>query len=81
MDNVKKIQCIKKQLESIKLTQPVLYKLWKLTIHKNEARFIKTLLNCQDMLENVKDLNKELSLLDIQTLVVLKDTIMNNETL
>ena len=77
MENLNRIRSIKTKLESIKETQPNLYNLWKITIYKQEARFVKTLLECESMLDQVGSLNKTLSVLDIQTLFVLSKTISN----
>ena len=75
MDDQLSIETIKDKLESIKEKQPNLYKIWKTTIYKQELRLMKTLLDCNSMLEKVNDLNKELSLLDIQTLIILGTSI------
>lgn len=75
MDEQLSIEKIKDKLESIKEKQPTLYKIWKTTIYKQELRLTKTLLDCNSMLEKVNDLNKELSLLDIQTLIILGTSI------
>lgn len=77
MENLNRIHSIKTKLESIKETQPNLYTLWKLTIYKQESRLIKTLLECESMLDEVGSLNKTLSVLDIQTLFVLGKTLSN----
>ena len=75
------IENIKRRLESIKENQPNLYKIWKMTIHKQELKLIKTLLDCNNMLDKVSDLNKELSLLDIQTLIILGTTNINDRSI
>ena len=77
MENLNRIRSIKTKLESIKETQPNLYNLWKITIYKQEARFVKTLLDCEHMLDKVDSLNKSLSIMDIQTLFILGKTISN----
>jgi len=77
MENLHRIRCIKSKLETIKELQPNLYTLWKLTIYKQESRLIKTLLECESMLDEVGSLNKTLSVLDIQTLFVLGKTLSN----
>jgi hypothetical protein len=78
MENLNRIRSIKTKLESIKETQPNLYNLWKITIYKQEAGFVKTLLECEHMLDKVETLNKPLSIMDIQTLFILGSTIRKN---
>ena len=81
MDDQISIKSIKDKLELIKEKQPNLYKIWKTTIYKQEMKLSKTLLDCNSMLEKVNDLNKPLSLLDIQTLIILGTSINNLNTL
>tara|TARA_B100001059_G_scaffold236794_2_gene290442 strand:+ start:4403 stop:4714 length:312 start_codon:yes stop_codon:yes gene_type:complete len=71
IENIPAIKNIKKKLETIKNEQPNLYKLWKLNIYQNEVKLIKSLLDCDVMLEKVDTLTTTLSLADIQTFVVL----------
>ena len=71
IENTPAIKNIKKKLETIKRKQPNLYKLWKLNIYQNEVKLIKSLLDCDMMLEKVDTLTTTLSLADIQTFVVL----------
>ena len=71
IENTPAIKNIKKKLETIKRNQPNLYKLWKLNIYQNEVKLIKSLLDCDVMLEKVDTLTTTLSLADIQTFVVL----------
>ena len=78
MENLNRIHSIKTKLESIKETQPNLYNLWKITIYKQEARFVKALLECEHMLDKVDSLNKPLSIMDIQTLFILGSTMRKN---
>ena len=63
---------IKIKLESIKTKQPNVYKLWKILIYKKELALMKTIMECDEMLNNVDSLNKELSILDLHTLSILK---------
>ena len=71
IENTPAIKNIKKKLETIKRKQPNLYKLWKLNIYQNEVKLIKSLVDCDAMLEKVDTLTTTLSLADIQTFVVL----------
>lgn len=71
IENTPAIKNIKKKLETIKSKQPNLYKLWKLNIYQNEVKLIKSLVDCDAMLEKVDTLTTTLSLADIQTFVVL----------
>jgi hypothetical protein len=71
IENTPAIKNIKKKLETIKRNQPNLYKLWKLNIYQNEVKLIKSLVDCNVMLEKVDTLTTTLSLADIQTFVVL----------
>lgn len=71
IENIPAIKNIKKKLETIKRNQPNLYKLWKLNIYQNEVKLIKSLVDCNVMLEKVDTLTTTLSLADIQTFVVL----------
>jgi len=71
IENTPAIKNIKKKLETIKRKQPNLYKLWKLNIYQNEVKLIKSLVDCDMMLEKVDTLTTTLSLADIQTFVVL----------
>jgi hypothetical protein len=71
IENTPAIKNIKKKLETIKRKQPNLYKLWKLNIYQNEVKLIKSLVDCNVMLEKVDTLTTTLSLADIQTFVVL----------
>ena len=71
IENISMIKNIKSKLETIKEKQPNLYKLWKLNIYQNETKLIKSLIDCNSMLENVDTFTKTLSLADIQTFVIL----------
>ena len=71
IENTPAIKNIKRKLETIKRKQPNLYKLWKLNIYQNEVKLIKSLVDCNMMLEKVDTLTTTLSLADIQTFVVL----------
>lgn len=71
IENIPAIKNIKTKLETIKNDQPNLYKLWKLNIYQNEVKLIKSLMDCDAMLEKVDTLTTPLSLADIQTFVIL----------
>jgi len=71
IENIPAIKNIKNKLETIKNDQPNLYKLWKLNIYQNEVKLIKSLMDCNAMLEKVNTLTTPLSLADIQTFVIL----------
>jgi hypothetical protein len=66
------VNAIKIKLESIKTKQPNVYKLWKILINKKESALMKTIIECDEMLNNVDSVNNELSILDLQTLSILK---------
>jgi len=63
---------ITQQLEAIKETQPNVYHLWKLYIHKKQTAYTNSLLECLTMLKTVKDIDKTLTITDLQTLLLLK---------
>ena len=71
IENTIGINNIKAKLETIKEKQPNLYKLWKLNIYQNEAKLIKSLIDCNTMLDNIDMLTKKLTMADIQTFVIL----------
>ena len=71
IENIGGIKDIKAKLETIKEKQPNLYKLWKLNIYQNEAKLIKSLIDCNTMLNNIDMLTKKLTMADIQTFVIL----------
>jgi hypothetical protein len=64
---------VNQNLENIKSMQPNVYKLWKVYLYKKHSEYIKSMTDCVSMLNEIDNINKPLSIADLQTLVVLRN--------
>jgi len=60
------------RLEDIKLIQPNVYNLWKVYLYKKHNDYVKSVNECLTMLNEIDNINKPLTISDLQTLAILR---------
>jgi len=71
-DTTQMFKDVNQYLENIKSIQPNVYNLWKVHLYKKHSEYIKSMMECLSMLNEIDNINKPLSITDLQTLVVLR---------
>jgi hypothetical protein len=70
--NFESINNINHRLEEIKTIQPNVYKLWKVFLKKKERDYSDSLNQCANMLNNISEYDKKVTISDLQTLIILR---------
>jgi RPA family protein len=60
------------RLEDVKLIQPNVYNLWKVYLYKKHNAYVKSVNECLTMLNEIDNINKPLTISDLQTLAILR---------
>jgi hypothetical protein len=70
---------VDEQLENIKSKQPNIYNLWKVYLHKKQSEYNTSLMECLQMLNSLQDINKELSITDLQTILIFRNMVKQQQ--
>lgn len=63
---------LKLKLESIRESQPNLYRLWKLYLYKKEMEYNRSVEECKIMLNEIENVTSVLSIRDLKSLFCLR---------
>lgn len=70
---------VNEELENIKTKQPNIYNLWKVYLHKKQSEYNTSLMECLQMLNSLQDINKELSITDLQTILIFRNMVKQQQ--
>lgn len=70
---------VDEQLENIKTKQPNIYNLWKVYLHKKQSEYNTSLMECLQMLNSLQDINNELSITDLQTILIFRNMVKHQQ--